>query len=162
MIITPPSIWKAAAHGLFRWSAFFATAVAATALLDKQIGLTCLFLIFIIDVATANLIRTHSLLTDELYRRQWHDTLTDRFFYELTFERIRLGEQIYPDSLFKEATKLAEEDIIKYQKDSMISAEIGGLGKTITSVGTYVWQWVSYGTFYGIAWFVGAILRGVL
>jgi hypothetical protein len=45
-------------------------------------------------------------------------------------------------------------------KEKTIWAEWGGFKKTLAGIGYFLWFWISYGIFYGIAAFLGSFLRG--
>lgn len=157
-MITPLTIWKAGAHGLFRWTAFFLAAVVAWRL-DGQIGTATLLIIFIVDVSTYNLVQVATYSADSVYTRQWFDTLTNRLFFGRLLNAVKEGSHIDTDYMFREATKESAADVTKFREDEDLKIQLGGFSKFMLSVWSYIWLCLSYGLFYGAAAFVGGALR---
>lgn len=96
------------------------------------------------------------------YNQTWLNTLSDRIYFDHVLEAVRGGQgaRIDPESLRQEAAKEASNDITRYLRDETVWFEWGGFKKTAVGVGYFVWYWISYGIFYGIAGVVGSSLRG--
>lgn len=157
MTITP--IYKAAALGFFRSSAFFVCAVVAFSRREDKTGTILLMLVFLVDVASYHMLQALTITTESVYSRVWGDTLTNRLFYEKLFDKIRDREQVDVPLLFKEATKDAAADVETFLKDSTLWAEWGWFKKKLAGVWSFVWLWISYGLFYGAAGIIGGSIR---
>ena len=156
-MISPVEIWKAWAHSIFRLIAFFFLAFSAAAIRDEKLSEVCFLLIVAIDIASQSVVQAAGLAADTVYARQWHDTLTNRFFYEKLIEAVRAGRHVDVDEMFKEATVAARADIKIYDDDQAFKSELGGFSKAAISIWTFVWQWLRFGCFYGAAYALGHV-----
>jgi hypothetical protein len=153
--MVPTPIYGAVALGLFRSSVFFFVAVAAFAQREDRTGTILTTLVFLIDVATYHVLQVLIVTTEGVYTRVWKDTLTNRFFYECLFEKIRDREHVDVDALFKEARVRSTEDIKTYLNDTTFWFGWGGFKKTLMGVWSFTWLWISYALFYGAAGWIG-------
>jgi hypothetical protein len=53
----------------------------------------------------------------------------------------------------------AREDIERFARDGTIWFEWGAFKKTMAGIGCFLWFWISYGIFYGIAGVVGSSIK---
>ncbi len=157
--MTATPIYRAFALGFFRSSVFFICAVIAFSQREDRTGTILLMVVFLIDVASYQIIQVITISTEGVYARVWKDTLTNRFFYEKLFDKIRDREHIDVDMLFKDATARSVQDINMFLKDTTVWSEWGGFKKTMMGLGSFLWLFISYGTFYGIAGWIGESMR---
>jgi hypothetical protein len=157
MTVTP--IYRAFALSLFRSSVFFICAVIAFSERENRTGTILLMLVFLVDVVSYQIIQVLTISAEGVYTRVWRDTLTNRFFYEKLFEKIRGREHVDVDALFKDASVRSAQDINAFLKDTTVWSEWGGLKKTMMGIWSFVWLWISYAIFYGIAGWIGESIR---
>jgi hypothetical protein len=154
--MTPVAVHRAAALGAFRSSVFFLFAVAACAESNTQTRTLLLTVVFLLDVVSWHLCEAINLNGHLVYNQTWFNTLADRFIFEKLLDRFRDRQHIDFQEITKEGTKLASADVEVYLKDNTIWAEWGWLKKTLAGAGYFLWFWISYGIFYGIAAFIGS------
>ena len=157
--MTATPIYRAFALGLFRSSVFFICAVIAFSQREDRTGTILLMLVFLIDVASYHILQVITISTEGVYTRVWRDTLTNRLFYERLFERIRDREHVDVDSLFKDASVRSADDIKVFLKDTTVWSEWGGFKQTMMGIWSFLWLWISYAIFYGIAGWIGESMR---
>src|SRR5258708_27843114 len=109
--MTATPIYRAFALGFFRSSVFFICAVIAFSQREDRTGTILLMVVFLIDVASYQIIHVITISTEGVYARVWKDTLTNRFFYEKLFDKIRDRGHIDVDMLFKDGTARSVPDI---------------------------------------------------
>jgi hypothetical protein len=153
--MTATPIYKAFALGVFRSSVFFICAVIAFTQREDRTGTILVTLVFLIDVASYHIIQVITISTEGVYTRVWRDTLTNRLFYERLFEKIRGHEDVDVDFLFKEASTRLAQDIKAFLKDTTVWSEWGGFKQTMMGIWSFLWLWISYAIFYGIAGLIG-------
>ena len=95
-----------------------------------------------------------------VYNQTWFNVLANRFVTQKILERFRDRQHIDFESIVQEGTKAASADIAVYLKDTTVWSEWGGFKKSMAAIGLFIWYWVSYGLFYGIAGFIGTTLKG--
>jgi hypothetical protein len=157
--MTTTPIYKALALGFFRSSVFFICATIAFSEREDRTGSILLMLVFLVDVASYQILQVVTISAEGLYTRVWRDTLTNRLFYEKLFEKIRDREQVDVDALFKDASARSTEDINGFLKDTTVWSEWGGFKKTMMGIWSFLWLWISYAIFYGIAGWIGQSIR---
>jgi hypothetical protein len=157
MIATPA--YRVFALGFFRSSVFFVCAVIAFSQREDRTGTILLMIVFLIDVASYQILQVITISNETVYARAWKDTLTNRLFYEKLFEKIRDRENVDVDSLFKEATIRSTEDINTFLKDTTVWSEWGKFKQALMGVWSFLWLWISYAIFYGIAGWIGEIAK---
>lgn len=159
-MVTP--IYRAVSLGLFRSSVFFICAVVAFSQREDRTGTIPLMLVFLLDVASFHILQVVTISSEGVYTRVWHDTLANRIFYQKLFDKIRDREQVDVELLFKEATTASGADIKLFLKETTLWSEWGGFKKTLAGIWSYLWLWISYGIFYGIAGWLGTVMRSPL
>jgi len=80
-------------------------------------------------------------------------------FYERLFEKIRDREHVDVDLLFKDASTRSAQDIKVFLKDATVWSEWGGFKQTMMGIWSFLWLWISYAIFYGIAGLIGESMR---
>jgi len=158
--MTPLAAHRSLALGTFRQSVFFVFAIGAFVERDEHTRTILTASIFLLDVASWHLSEVVAFYTHSVYNRVWHDTLTHRFFYEYLLDRIKAKQNIDVPELIKESTAAAKNDIARYLKDGTLWYEWGGFRKFLLGAGHFLWYWLSYGIFYGIAGAIGTSMRG--
>jgi hypothetical protein len=118
--MTTTPIYKAFALTFFRSTVFFICAVIAFSEREDRTGTILLMLVFLIDVASYQVIQVVAISTEGVYTRVWRDTLTNRLFYERLFEKFRDREHVDVDALFKDASVRSTEDINVFLKETTI------------------------------------------
>jgi hypothetical protein len=91
--MTATPIYRAFALGLFRSSVFFICAVVAFSQRRDRSGTILLMIVFLLDVASYQIVQVVTISNESVYARVWADTLTNRLFYEKLFEKIRERER---------------------------------------------------------------------
>jgi hypothetical protein len=157
--MTATPIYRTFALGLFRSSVFFICAVVAFSQREDRTGTVLLMIVFLLDVASYQIVQVVTISAESVYARVWADTLTNRLFYEKLFEKIRAHEHVDVDVLFKEATKSSAVDVKVFLKDTTVWSEWGGFKQTLAGIWNFLWLWISYGIFYGIAGWMGTAMR---
>jgi hypothetical protein len=157
--MTATPIYKAFALTFFRSSVFFVCAVIAFSEREERTGTILLLLVFLVDVASYQIIQVVNISTEAVYTRVWRDTLTNRLFYEKMFEKIRDREHVDVNALFKDAGVRSTEDINSFLKDTTAWSEWGTFKKTTMGIWSFLWLWISYAIFYGIAGLIGQSMR---
>jgi hypothetical protein len=157
--MTATPIYRAFALGLFRSSVFFVCAVVAFSQREDRTGTILLMIVFLLDVASYQIVQVVTISNESVYARVWADTLTNRLFYEKLFDKIREREYVDVDALFKEATKSSAADVKVFLKDTTVWSEWGGFKQTLAGSWSFLWLWISYGIFYGIAGWMGTAMR---
>lgn len=94
-----------------------------------------------------------------VYNRIWHDTLSNRLAFEKMVEHYRSQRTIDVGEIVKEGTVAAREDLATFLRDSTVWFEWGWFRKTLMGTGHFLWFWISYGIFYGLAGALGSALR---
>jgi len=112
-------------------------------------------LVFLIDVASYIIMQVVTISTESVYARVWRDTLTNRFFYERLFEKLRDRDHVDVDALFKDATVRSAEDIKVFLKDTTVWFEWGRFKQTMAGIWSFLWLWISCAIFYGVAGLIG-------
>jgi len=153
--MTATPIYRVFALGFFRSSVFFICAVIAFLQREDRTGTILLMLVFLIDVASYQILQVVTISNETVYARVWKDTLTNRLFYEKAFDKIRDREHVDVDSLFKEATLGSTADVKAFLKDTTVWSEWGGFKQALMGMWSYLWLWISYAIFYGIAGWIG-------
>ncbi|MGX1105442.1 hypothetical protein [Bradyrhizobium elkanii] len=146
-----------AALGTFRSSVFFVFAVAAFADRDQR-GLIPAS-VFLLDVATWHLSVVVGVTGNMVYNETWFNTLANRFIFEKVLERFRNREEIEFQSIIREGTVAAKDDIELFLREKTAWSGWGTIKKTAAGIALFVWHWVSYGLFYGVAALLGNFLR---
>ena len=157
--MTPLPPHRSLALGTFRQSVFFIFAIGAFIERDEHTRTILAVSIFLLDVASWHLSEVVAVYTHGVYNRVWHDTLTHRFLLEYLSDRIKAKQSIDVPELIKESTVAAREDIARYLRDNTTWYEWGGFRKFLLGVGHFLWYWISYGIFYGIAGAIGTSMR---
>jgi len=157
--MTPLPPHRSLALGIFRQSAFFIFAIAAFAERDEHTRTLLTVSVFLLDVVSWHLSEVVAFYTHSVYNRVWHDTLTNRFLLEYLSDRIKAKQHIDVPALVKESTAAAKEDIARYLRDSTVWFEWGRFRKFLLGLGQFLWYWIGYGIFYGIAGAIGTSLR---
>jgi hypothetical protein len=147
-------MWALAA---FRWSVFFVLAVAAFSERDQHTQTILISIVFAADVVSRLLGESISMVGAAVYNQVWMDTLANRFIFQKLVENIQQKQQIDPESLIKEGTIAARDDIQKFLRDEHPWSQWGKFKKTIHGIGYFLWWWLSYGVFY---WFAAFLRQG--
>lgn len=155
MIALPPH--RAIALGLFRSSVCFFAATAAFAESDLRTRSILVTIIFVLDALSWHLCEVIMFSGNSVYNRVWHDTLSNRLAFEKLVERYRSQQQIDVGEVVKEGTASAREDIAVYLRDTVVWYDWGWFKKTLMGAGHFLWFWVSYGIFYGLAGVLGSM-----
>ena len=79
--MTATPIYRVFALGFFRSSVFFICAVIAFSQREDRTGAILLMLVFLIDVASYQILQVITISNETVYARVWKDTLTNRLFY---------------------------------------------------------------------------------
>ncbi|MGL3104910.1 hypothetical protein [Bradyrhizobium sp. BR 1432] len=109
--MTPVSVHKAAATGLFRTSVFFVLAVAAFAERDDHTRTLLLVVVFLLDIVSWHLCQVVNINGSLVYNQTWFNVLADRFIFEKLLDRFRDREHIDFQEIIKEGTKSASADV---------------------------------------------------
>jgi hypothetical protein len=157
--VTPIPAHKAFALGAFRSSVFFFFAIAAFTENDQHTRTILITGVFLLDVASWHLCEVMNITGNIVYNQTWFNVLANRFIFQKVLERFRDREHIDFESIVKEGTKAAGEDIAVYLKDTTNWSEWGVFKKTVAGIGHFLWYWISYGIFYGIAGVIGTTLK---
>jgi hypothetical protein len=157
--MTPVPVHKAAAIGLFRTSVFFVFATAAFAERDSHTQTLLLTVVFLLDVISWHICEVTNINGHTVYNQTWFNVLADRFVFEKLLDRLRDRQNVDFQEIIREGTKAAAADVELFLKEKTVWAEWGGFKKTLAGIGYFLWFWVSYGIFYGIAAFLGSFLR---
>jgi hypothetical protein len=157
--MTATPMYKVFALGFFRSSVFFICAVIAFSQREDRTGSILLMLVFLIDAASYQILQVITISGESTYARIWKDTLTDRLFYEMLFDKIREREHVDVDSLFKEARTRSTEDIKAFLKDTTVWSEWGRFKQFLMGAWSFLWLWISYAIFYGIAGWIGEAIK---
>jgi hypothetical protein len=157
--MAPIAPYRAFALGFFRSSVFFFLAAGAFAEADIHTRSILVSTVFVLDVASWHLSQVILIAADSVYNRVWHDTLSNRLFYEKLFDRIRDKAHVDVPEIFKEGTVAARKDIENYLMDETVWYNWGWFKKTALGIGSFLWMWISYGIFYGIAGALGSSMR---
>ena len=158
--MTPLPPHRTYALGAFRQSVFFIFAVAAFSERDSHTSTILVTAVFLIDVASWHLCEAVGLAGNAVYNHVWFDTLANRFIFEKLADRLKYKQPFEVPELIKEGTTAAKEDIERFVRDGTIWAQWGGFRKTLHGIGYFLWWWISYGIFYGIAGALGQSIRG--
>jgi hypothetical protein len=159
IMFVPIPVHREFALGFFRSTVFFFAAIAAFSESDTHTRTILVSLLFVIDAVSWHLSSVIVHMSNSVYNRTWLDTLTNRLAFEKFVERYRAGSQIEVNDIIQSATIAAREDVGKYLSDSTLWYAWGGFRKTLWGIGSFLWMWVSYGIFYGIAGAIGSSLR---
>jgi hypothetical protein len=126
---------------------------------EDRTGTILRMLVFLVDVASYQILQVVTISAEGVYTRIWRDTLTNRLFYEKLFEKIRDREHVDVDALFKDASVRSTGDINAFLKDTIVWSEWGGFKKTMMGTWSFLWLWISYAIFYGVAGWIGQSIR---
>jgi hypothetical protein len=159
--VTPIALHRTYALGAFRWSVFFVFAIAAFSERDAHTRSILVAVVFLLDVVSWHLCEAVSIVGNSIYQHVWFDTLTNRFVFEKATDRVKRGQPVDVPALIKEGTAAAVEDLERFVRDGTYSAGWGGFKKTLHGIGYFLWWWISYGIFYGLAAVVGESMRSV-
>jgi hypothetical protein len=154
--MTPFPLHKAYALGLFRSSVFFVFAVAAFAEADRHTGTILITAVFLLDVTSWHIVQVLLIDGQQTRNNAWADLLANRFIFEKILERFRDRKHIEFQEMVREGTQAAAADIVIYMKDNTIWSEWGWFKRTLAGTAYFLWFWISYGIFYGIAGFLGS------
>ena len=157
--MTPVSTHKAFALGAFRSSVFFIFAIAAFIERDPHTSTILITAVFLVDVASWHLCEVMNITGNLVYNQTWFNTLANRFIFEKILDRFRDRAQIDFQLIVQEGTKAASADIAVFLKANTTWSEWGGFKRTLAGIGYFLWFWISYGIFYGIAGSIGAAIR---
>ncbi len=157
--MTPLPPHRAYALGAFRWSVFFIFAAAAFSERDDHTRSILVTGVFLLDVVSWHLCELVIYVGNGVYNRVWIDTLTHRFFYEKLLDAVKFKQEIHVQDIIKESTAAAREDAGNYLTTETFWYSWGGFRKTLLGIGHFLWWWLSYGIFYGIAGALGQSLR---
>jgi hypothetical protein len=158
--MTPLAPHRSLALGTFRQSVFFVFAIGAFMERDEHTRAVLTASIFLLDVASWHLSEVVAFYSHHVYNRVWHDTLTNRFFYEYLWDRLKSKQNnVDVPELVKESTVAAKEDIARYLRDNTAWYDWGGFRKFLLGAGYFIWYWVSYAIFYGLAGAIGTAMR---
>lgn len=152
--MAPVEIWKAYAYGTFRWGLFFVIAVIL-ANESQKFGATGFFLLMALDAGTQGIGYVNAMSANALYGRVWHNTLTDRIFFQEMYLQLKDRQNIDPELLFKESSKRAISDIVKSQADEGL--DLGSWAKFGIAVWTFFWHLLRFALFYGAAAALGGL-----
>jgi hypothetical protein len=119
-----------------------------------------LTIVFLLDVISWHICEVTNINGHLVYNQTWFNVLADRFILEKLLDRLRDRQYVDFQEITKEGTKAAAADVELFLKEKTVWAEWGGLKKTLAGIGYFLWFWISYGIFYGIAAFLGSFLRG--
>ena len=112
-----------------------------------------------LDVASWHVNQVVLFGAEETYNKLWFNTLTDRFIIEKLLDRMRGGQHIDFEGVTREASVAAKADIETNLKDNTLWYEWGSFKRTAAGVGHFLWAWIGYGLFYGLAGFLGSMGR---
>lgn len=157
--MTPVATHRAFALGAFRSSVFFFFAIAAFTERDQHTSTILITAVFLLDVASWHLCEVMNITGNTVYNQTWFNVLANRFIFQRILERFRDRQHIDFDSIVQEGTKAAGADVAVFLKDNTIWSEWGGFKKTMAGIGYFLWYWISYGIFYGIAGAIGTALK---
>ena len=145
------------AYIAYRWVAVWLLVAACSA--RGQAGEAAAFVIIAGDLSAGVIAKIIVGVTEDAYRKDWLDRLTNRMFYKLFWDQLVDGgaRSVDVSHLFQQATKDAVADIkIAADDDKMLW---GALDKTAWhwagGVISFLWQWVAAILYYGSAWTVG-------
>jgi hypothetical protein len=158
--VTPIATHNAYALGAFRSSVFFIFAIAAFTERDQHTGTVLITAVFLLDVASWHLFEVIGLTGNIVYNQTWFNVLANRFITQKILERFRDREHIDFESIVQEGTKAAAADVSIFLKDTTVWSDWGGFKKSMAGLGLFIWYWISYGIFYGVAGTIGIALRG--
>lgn len=127
---------------------------------DQRTSTILITAVFLLDVASWHLCEVIGLTGNIVYNQTWFNVLANRFITQKILEKFRDREQIDFEVIVREGTKAAGADMAVFLKESTVWAEWGGFRRTLLGVGLFLWHWISYGIFYGIAGAIGTTLRG--
>ena len=133
----------------FKISLRFLLVSAALIGLDRAAGYLCILLLIAIDLASHSTAYAIKAAATSVKDNMWHQTLTNRFFYEQVAEKLRSSEPIWVNALFEEATKAATKDIAQYREDKEFDFQLG-MSKFATATFSFLWYVVIYLATYGI------------
>ncbi len=134
--------------------------VAAFYYFPRETAYWVLWFVLFIEIVSSVLADSFKYEIGVLKRKLWADTLTNRIFYELVFERFRDKELVDVDELFKEATRRAVADIKNFEADSEVPIRLGLTSKP-SVLRSFVLQALGTALLFGAAAFVGSYLRGL-
>lgn len=157
----PIQLYRIYALGTFRWSVFFIFAVAAFSERDVHTRSILVAVVFLLDVVSWHLCEAMGLTGAAVSNEAWFDTLTNRFILEKLADRIKYKETVEIPALIKEGLKAANEDLERFVRDGTYWYGWGVFKKTLHGAAYFIWWWVSYGIFYGLAGAIGESMRPV-
>lgn len=158
--MTPVATHKAIALGSFRSSVFFIFAVASFMERDPHTATVLLTAVFLLDVASWHLCEVVTMTGNIVYNQTWFNVLANRFITQGIMERFRDRQNIDFETIVQEGTKAAAADVLVFLKDNTFWSEWGSFRRGLIGLGLFLWYWISYGIFYGIAGAIGTALRG--
>jgi hypothetical protein len=148
---------RTVAFVLFRWVALWLMVAACAGL--GQAGQAAALVIVATDIVIESVfLGQWAYRTDEA-RERWVDTLTHRIFYRLLFDLVRdHGTQdIDIDYLFSKATEEAGADLRSVDKREDFWADTT-LWHWFGGAWSFLYQFLSYGLYYGSAFYLGSIV----
>lgn len=135
---------------------FIITTAAFT--LPSPTGGAVVILLIASELSVQSVIVATQAYSVDIRDKAWLDTLANRTFYELLFDRVRAKDYVDVKQLFREAQKLAVEDIVFYHNERLDPLEISGWRKFFIGSGTFFSNVVGYAFGYGLPWLIGSIL----
>jgi hypothetical protein len=151
-------ISQAVAYGAFRFLTIWL--IVAMCASEGKLGIAVGLVVAAVELISEGSTKFTRLLIDEKSRGDWKDRLTDRCFYSLLFEEIRIGNgsRIDIDELFKLASAEALVDIKRADNES--AEEAGILDKTawhwFGGALSFLWRCASFYLYYRSAIYVGS------
>jgi hypothetical protein len=158
--MNPIPTHKIVALGTFRSSVFFIFAIAAFMERDQKVAAILIPAVFLLDVASWHLCEVVGLTGNLVYNQTWFNVLANRFITQKILENFRDKQHIDFETIVQEGTKAAGADVAVFLKDSTVWSEWGGFKRSLLGAGLFLWHWINYGIFYGMAGAIGSTLRG--
>jgi hypothetical protein len=111
-------------------------------------------------VASWHLCEVMNITGNVVYNQTWFNVLANRLITQKILEKFADRQHIDFDSIVQEGTEAARADIATYLKDNTLWSEWGTFKRSMAGAGLFLWFWISYGIFYGIAGFIGSAIKG--
>jgi len=152
------AISQAFSYAAFRWLAIWLIIGACAS--KGQPGIAAALVVIAVDIISLGNARGTGFQIAEQSSRDWKDRLTNRCFYKLLIEEIRMGNSMASldvDELFRRASTEADADIKRASDESHENAGFFDTTKwhVFGGILSFIWQWVGSGIYYGSAILIG-------
>lgn len=137
---------------------FIITTAAFT--LPSPTGGAVVILLIAGELSVQSVVIAAQAYATDIKDKAWLDTLANRTFYELLFDKIRSKDYVDVKQLFSEAQKLAVKDVVQFHDERLDPLKISGWRKFSIGTGTFFSNALGYSLGYGIPWLAASILTG--